>query len=156
MNTGSSAGSCSNSDACFPRRARVVSRREFDLVFKSGRRAQTAILSLHFLADDSPPRLGLAVSRKVDSRAVVRNRIKRRLREYFRRQRPILANGAYVVVARVQAAKSASPELMVAFRTALHRAGALPASPTDGTMPSVSRSSASATVASAATSPPAP
>lgn len=100
-------------------------------------------MTLHFLADDMPPRLGLAVSRKVDTRAVVRNRIKRRLREYFRRQRESLAKGAYVVVARSRAANASAGELNEAFANALRRAGALPARAPDGTMPAASQTSAS-------------
>lgn len=128
--------------ARYPRSARVRARPEFDAVFARGRRAANAILALHHLADGEPPRLGLAVSRKVDSRAVVRNRIKRALREHFRRLRAGLPAGAYVVVARAAAARASGPELASAFGQALRRL-ALPPSRTDGTMPPVSPPSTS-------------
>ena len=80
------------------------------------------------------PRLGLAVSRKVDTRAVERNRIKRNLREQFRQLRAELAGGAYVVVARRDATKLSNPELRAAFVALLQRAGALPLPDTTGTM----------------------
>ena len=93
--------------ARFPRSARVRLRAEYAVVFEKGRRSADPLFALHWLAGPQPPRLGLAVSRKVDPRAVGRNRIKRVLREATRRLRPQLAGGDYVVVARV-AARSAS------------------------------------------------
>lgn len=143
------------SNARYPRSARVRARPEFDAVFARGRRAATPMLAVHFLADEGSARLGLAVSRKVDKRAVVRNRIKRVLRDCFRRQRVRLSGGAYVVVARTSAARATGPELVAAFQQALRRA-ALPPSRTDGTMPPASFSSAQAPIPSGATSPSAP
>jgi ribonuclease P protein component len=84
---------------------------------------------------DAGARLGLAVSRKVDRRAVVRNRIKRGLRETFRAQRATLAPGEYVVVARPGAAALDADALQRTLLTLLHRAGALPPAPPAGTMP---------------------
>ncbi|GHA86959.1 ribonuclease P protein component [Cognatilysobacter bugurensis] len=84
---------------------------------------------------DAGARLGLAVSRKVDRRAVVRNRIKRGLRESFRAQRTRLAPGEYVVVARPGAAALDAAALQRALLTLLQRAGALPPAPPAGTMP---------------------
>ena len=55
-------------------------------MFEGGRRLGDALLGLHWLPGDGEPRLGLAVSRKVDPRAVGRNRIKRVLRDDFRRR----------------------------------------------------------------------
>ena len=57
-------------------------------------------MTLHWLKGDSPARLGLAVSRKVDTHAVGRNRIKRVLRDATRHLRAGMAGGDYVVVAR--------------------------------------------------------
>ena len=118
-----------------PPAARVRARAEFDRVFERGRRTSDPILSLHWLRDDAPARLGLAVSRKVDPRAVGRNRIKRVLRAQFRAVRAQLPPGAYVLVARGDAARADNPALRAAFSTLLRRAGALPAPDADGTMP---------------------
>jgi ribonuclease P protein component len=130
----------SQSDQRFPRQARVRARAEFDLVFKQGRRTATPLLALHWLRDAAPPRLGLAVSRKVSASAVERNRIKRNLRETFRRLRPGLSPGAYVVVARNGASGQAAASLSGALTDALRRAGALPPPDADGTMPAASPS----------------
>jgi ribonuclease P protein component len=132
-------------DARFPRSARVRTRAEYSRVFDGGRRASHPLLGLHWCADEArPPRLGLAVSRKVDPNAVGRNRIKRILREQFRALRPQLASGDYVVVARPAAAPAPPGELRAAFISLLQRAGALPPSGTHGTMPAATRESASA------------
>lgn len=125
--------------AAFPRDARVRARAEFDRVFKQGRRIAAPAMALHLLADDGPARLGLAVSRKVDPRAVARNRIKRVLRDAFRHARAALPGGAYVVVARPAAATQDNPALREAFLALLHRAGALPPPGADGTIPAASR-----------------
>jgi ribonuclease P protein component len=122
-------------DCRYPRAARVRARADFDRVFASGRRQAGPLLALHWLREPVPPRLGLAVSRKVDPRAVVRNRIKRALRERFRQQRTRLAPGSYVLVARAAAAQADARGLHEAFDRLLARAGALPPQDATGTMP---------------------
>lgn len=75
----------------FPRACRICQKRDFGRVFAHarevpGRRVSHPALRIVFRPNEfDHPRLGLAVSRKVSKRAVVRNRIKRRLRELFRR-----------------------------------------------------------------------
>ena len=121
--------------AGFPPAARVRAKAEFSRVFEAGKRVADPLLALHRLDDGDAPRLGLAVSRKVDPTAVGRNRIKRVLRDAFRHQRPRLAPGAYVVVARAQAAATDNHGLREAFLRLLERAGALPVPSPAGTMP---------------------
>lgn len=119
----------------FPRTARVRAGSDFDRIFKHGRRVALPVLALHWQPPSSDPsvdgihgpRLGLAVSRKVDPNAVGRNRIKRVLRETFRHYRAMLADGDYVVVARVGAARLGGAQVSDAFLNLLRRAGALPA-----------------------------
>lgn len=143
----------------FPRRARVRARSDFDRIFQHGRRVALPVLALHWRAPaaeadregtdaaapaGSEPRLGLAVSRKVDPRAVGRNRIKRVLRDHFRKLRAQLPPGAYVLVARAPAGRAANPELRAAFDQLLRRAAALPAPAPVGTMPAPGAPSAPA------------
>lgn len=119
----------------FQREARVRASAEFELAFKQGRRTATPLLSLHWQPDDVPARLGLAVSRKVDRRAVGRNRIKRALREEFRHVRGDLPRGRYVVVARPAASAADNLTLRITLVATLRRAGALPPPAAPGTMP---------------------
>jgi ribonuclease P protein component len=122
-------------DERFPRSARVLARAEFDRVFADGRRAGSPLLAVHWLGGGDAPKLGLAVSRKVDPHAVARNRIKRVLRDAFRRNRGMIAPGSYVVVARAAAATADGPAIREAFASVLRRLGALPRPGADGTMP---------------------
>ena len=92
-------------------------------------------MTLHWLKGDTPPRLGLAVSRKVDTRAVGRNRIKRVLRNATRHVRPWMAGGDFVVVARSAAKNATNEQIRAGFERLLRRIGALPAVNPDGTMP---------------------
>ena len=124
-----------NGDVRFPPRARVRAKVEFDRVFQGGKRTADPLFALHRLDDGAPPRLGLAVSRKVDPHAVGRNRIKRVLRDAFRHARHRLGTGAYVVVARPAASRADNAALRGAFLSLLQRAGALPPLAVAGTMP---------------------
>ncbi|MFP7723320.1 ribonuclease P protein component [Lysobacter sp. A3-1-A15] len=121
-----------------PRTARVRARAEFDRIFKHGRRVALPVLALHVCPPaqaESPARLGLAVSRKVDPHAVGRNRIKRVLRAAFREHRAALPPADYVVVARPGASACDGVALRAAFERLLKRAGALPDGATAVTMP---------------------
>jgi len=111
--------------AAFPRTARILTGAGFERVFKAGRRTALPPLALHVLADDGPARLGLVVSRKVDKRAVQRNRIKRVVRDVFRLTRAQLEPGAYVVLARPPAAHTDNAGLRAALANLFARAGVL-------------------------------
>ena len=87
------------------RRHRLSRSRDFDAVYRSGRSASTRFLVLYWFprteaAESDEPSLGLAVRQSV-GKAVVRNRIKRQLRETWTelasRARP---GHDYVLVAR--------------------------------------------------------
>lgn len=120
----------------FPRTARVRVSAQYMRAFEQGKRLSDPLFGLHHRADaDVPARLGMAVSRKVDTRAVVRNRIKRVLRETLRPLLPAMPGGDYVFVARSAAAKAAAPQLRAAIHGLLRRAGALPPPSPGGTMP---------------------
>ncbi len=88
-----------------PAQARLRRRREFDFVFREGRKlAGPAFVCYVARQPEAPVRLGMAVSRKVGN-AVVRNRVKRHIRAFFRQNRTKLPQGTQlVVVARPRAA----------------------------------------------------
>ncbi len=71
-------------DYRFPRSSRICRKSDFQVVFDHGVRWSTRHLrAVVHEAGREESRLGLAVSRKVGN-AVVRNKLKRRLREIFR------------------------------------------------------------------------
>ena len=84
---------------------RLLKSREFRHVSRQGRRAaSSAYVVLVAEGRGQAPRLGLTVSRKVGN-AVVRNRVKRRIREWFREAREGWPAGTeLVVIARREAA----------------------------------------------------
>ncbi len=85
-------GSASRSDAGapdrrFPRTCRLTARRQFIAVYEKGRRTGCPYFTLFGLPNSvGHCRLGVTVTRKVGG-AVRRNRIKRVLRDIFRRHR---------------------------------------------------------------------
>ncbi len=92
------------------RRHRLSRSRDFDTVYRHGRSVSTRFLVLYWFArgdEGEGPRVGLAVPKAVGT-AVVRNRIKRRLREAFRARLPELPQDQdYVLVVRPGLAEAA-------------------------------------------------
>jgi len=110
----------------FSRDDRLRKRREFEECYASGVRVSGRHVQVFLLADSSAarrPRLGISVPRRVGS-AVDRNRVRRRLKEMFRRTRPLFADRAarLVVNVRPSAAGASFSELSEDYRTAVTRA----------------------------------
>jgi ribonuclease P protein component len=103
-----------------PQQSRMRRAEDFRRVLRTGRRAGGSVLSGHLLpavapatADSGgavrpsdPAKVGFIVSRAVGS-AVVRNRVKRRLRELMRRRLASLPGGCLLVLRAHPAAASA-------------------------------------------------
>jgi ribonuclease P protein component len=90
---------------------RLSRSRDFDAVYRHGRSSSTRYLVLYWFArEDDPegaPRLGIAVPKKLGG-AVLRNRVKRRLRESWRKILPGVPTGNdYVLVVRPGLAEAA-------------------------------------------------
>jgi ribonuclease P protein component len=85
------------------RRHRLSRSRDFDAVYRHGRSASTRFLVLYWFAredDGGEPRLGIAVPKQLGT-AVVRNRVKRQLRETWRDLLEGVPDGNdYVLIAR--------------------------------------------------------
>ena len=111
---------------------RLKRRADFERVQSKGRKVHSArflFLVLPRTDEGAPSRIGLTVTRKV-ANAVGRNRIKRVLREVFRKNRELFPLKCDVVIV----AKDRAPGLgyedtrieIEASSAALHRAGAAP------------------------------
>jgi ribonuclease P protein component len=113
----------------FTRDDRIRKRREFEECYASGVRVSGRHIQVFLLTGLSGgrPRLGISVPRRVGN-AVVRNRVRRRLREIFRRSRGLIgiANTRLVVNVRASAASISFQELSQDYARALTKAAARP------------------------------
>jgi ribonuclease P protein component len=120
-----------------PAESRMRRRRDFTAAVRRGSRSGRKLLTGHLLVpaagaagEDCPPRAGFVVSRAVGI-AVVRNRVRRRLRVLVREYLSSLPRGSLLVVrAHPQAATASqadlAAELAVVMSTLVRRqAGAL-------------------------------
>ena len=97
----------------FPASRRLRFSREFERVRNEGRSFRGVLFSLGVLETDAPTsfRAGFVASRRVGS-AVMRNRVRRQLREIVRRRQHEVKSGLWIVlVARSGAAQANSVAL---------------------------------------------
>ena len=96
----------------FPRARRLLKRADFERVRREGSFVRGPLLSLGCLRIESAElRAGFVTSRRIGN-AVVRNRVRRRLREIFRRhQKRLLPSHYLVTVANPAGANSTFAEL---------------------------------------------
>ena len=108
----------------FSKDDRLRKRREFEECYASGVRVSGRHVQVFLLADSSAgrPRLGISVPRRVGT-AVTRNRVRRRIREVFRRSRALFGDTAphLVVNVRPSAAAADFSELSQDYREAVTR-----------------------------------
>ena len=110
----------------FSRDDRLRKRREFEECYASGVRVSGRHVQVFLLADLGVPartRLGISVPRRVGV-AVQRNRVRRRLREIFRRTRSLFGDNRLRVVvnARPSAALASFEELSEDYAAGVTRA----------------------------------
>ncbi len=100
-------------------RYRLRKNSQFRYTYRKGKSAGDQSLILHFVRG---PKLlvGIAVSKKVGN-AVVRNRVKRRLREAFRQEIPNLKCGMYVITVKENAGKTLYEDLRRSLRNLLNK-----------------------------------
>jgi ribonuclease P protein component len=107
----------------FSRDDRLRKRRDFEECYASGVRVSGRHLQVFFCPAEGAAKLGLSVPKRLGS-SPARNRVRRRLREVFRRNREILQGrgGRLVVNARASAAEASFAELSADFLATLGRA----------------------------------
>lgn len=112
------AQSSARSSARFPREARLTTGADFSRVFRRATRSADAYFTvLANFRDQDGARLGMAVSRRTAKSAVVRNRIKRLVRESFRHGCDRLPCADIVVISRPPAAEASNKTLTRSLET---------------------------------------
>lgn len=129
----------------FPKSARVRAAGDFARTFAGGRRAGGHYFRAVFLVrpDAAAPRnarLGMAISRKVDKRAVERNRIRRLIREWFRHRHAQWIPGDLVISGKPEASGVDAAQLFADLDVLVRRLG-LKDAPAPSTMADSSRTS---------------
>lgn len=106
------------------REARLTSREDYRSVYKRGKSVANKELVLYFLKkENNGKRFGISVSKKIGS-AVVRNRVKRLIKETIRRNQESIKNGYdLILIARQPAREKSFHEVEKAFIDALKKAG---------------------------------
>jgi ribonuclease P protein component len=82
----------------FPRDARLVRRGDFDTVYRAGKRRSSSHFTVFFRPNELPQsRFGFSIKKALGN-AVVRNRIRRRMREVVRGHRQEIPAGWDIVI----------------------------------------------------------
>jgi len=112
---------------------RLTAQADFTRCFRQGKRLRTPLFTLYaYRQGPGLTRLGLAVGKSVGN-AVVRNRVKRCLREIFRRHKALLPAGYDLCVRAAPASASAGYEgLATAFCEAVAGLGPATRPPEQG------------------------
>jgi ribonuclease P protein component len=126
----------------FSKRARLTHRREFLGLQQRGAKIHTkhflifAAPSDHGAEEERESRLGITITLKVDKRAVMRNRLRRRIREFFRLHRHHLKSPTdLVVIARQGAPALSYAQIRDELLRGCHKGGLLSAAPVSGDLP---------------------
>jgi len=122
--------------ARFPRAARILKPADFTRLRRTGRRVGGC---RHFSAETAPAigdcaRMGLAVSRRVSTSAVRRNRIKRIARDSFRKARLTLPAIDILLIPRASADAETNQSLRAELDDLWQRLAALNGGQRPGTM----------------------
>ena len=94
-------------------------KKEFEELFQNGKRVADGYLATFFLAK-AEKKIGIIISKKVSKKAVVRNKIRRRIREVYRLNREDMPQGWMTVIAKRSTAEADFPSLKKAFLS-LHK-----------------------------------
>lgn len=83
----------------FTRNQRITRWLEFKQIYHQGKKVQSAVLNIYLFQSDSnnPPKLGIRTQKKIGS-AVIRNRVKRNLREIFRLHQYQIKKGSKIIL----------------------------------------------------------
>ncbi len=102
---------------------RLAKNSDVTRVVRAGRSFFSPMFIIKFVRGSTAPRFTVVVSTKVSKLAVVRNRIKRVLREYVRLRLQGFVLGDYMIIVRTQAAKLPAEELRGSLDAVFKRSG---------------------------------
>lgn len=103
------------------RRFSLGRNKHFQYVYRRGKSFPGRLMVLVYLKARDV-KVGFSVSAKVGN-SVVRNRVRRLMREDFRMERPALAGGKYIFIARSGAARAKHQDLTREMAYLLRKAG---------------------------------
>jgi len=101
----------------FPKALRLLQRQSFSRVFKDSnfRSSDNVFSILAAQSVNAYPRLGLAIAKKKVKKSVARQRLKRLVRESFRRHQHAIEGWDIVVMAQVGADKADNPQVFTSL-----------------------------------------
>ena len=99
----------------FPKHLRLAKTKDVKAVFARGRTFFSPLVNVKF-SQAGQKRLTVVVSTKVSKKAVARNRLKRIVREFLRKNLASLANGDYAVILKPRAAAVPEAQLIDSLR----------------------------------------
>ena len=82
---------------CFPRSLHICKSKEFTSIY-TGKRVSGSMFIIYYNILGSIGKAGFTVSKKVSKSAVERNKLKRRLREVYRRNRNLLPANVSIII----------------------------------------------------------
>jgi ribonuclease P protein component len=100
---------------------RLAKSKDIQTAFARGRTFFNPFFNIRFLTRPAEKQFTVVVSTKVYKRAVARNRLKRLVREYIRKNLNKFRNGSYVISAKPRISQLPEKEIVPAFLGACDR-----------------------------------
>jgi ribonuclease P protein component len=123
-------------DQRFPRTARLLTKAEFDSSFQSKKLVSSLCFRAHVLfLPETEAQLGLAIAKRVVPLAVHRNRLRRLIRESFRKQRSGLTGLKIVVLVKPKIREFEHSAIQLDLNLLFNRLNSLNLISHPGTMP---------------------
>lgn len=100
----------------FHKKNRLAKTRDVKTAFERGRGFFNSFFTIKYLATAQPvARFTVVVSTKVSKKAVTRNRLKRLVREFIRKNMSLFSSGDYAIVIKSAAVKAEPKDLVAKF-----------------------------------------